>query len=1204
MNSSNNYAGKTVVLTRTLDFNDPNSYESGVVNTNSIYGRQSEFSGTFDGQGYEIRNVNIQRSGSTLVGHTGLFQRTKNATIKNLGVTGSVDFSGATGHTGGLIGASSNNLTIDNCFFEGNIKSRSTNGSVATSSTSGDYVNLNSNHAVGGLVGIVGDSKTSEAQVNITNSHFEGKIEAKYSMSTYIGGIIGRQDYYKSDSTTTISNCFNRGDIDGTVNGGDGASYTYVCAGGIIGLTNNATIRNTYNTGSIKAKTDAGGIAGSYGGNSSTSNALKIINSYNIGYVNGNTYSGGIIGEANQNKVSVENSYYLDNISQSTYGTRSTEATMISRDFYNDLNVDGVWSYRMNDYPVFQNEINANIQYGIQVLIKNTRKTYKIKTSYSGGGNISGAFSDAYEIVKAGSSNQKEIIMTPRDQYMITKITVNGKEIEYNVDENGKYTILPGYFEDINEDITVIVTFSLKNYTLTINKKDQDSLNSLEGARFKIEQIEDREEITNEMGSLTGNSASYSGVTYNLKEIDGKYVSTNQNVHNTDSNSYIPIDLRNTKGKYKLTVNAEISSQSGYDYGYVIVTNSASAPTYNSSSGRMIYISGTQSARTYTRTLTGGSLYYVHMGYHKNASTNYGTDTFTINSVELSLDTSNFYNKELETNVNGQINASVNSNGRYKITETKAPEGYELNAEPIIFDVKDGQDNAITITNKHNAGLIVHHYYKDNTKEGDEQYTTLKVAEDEFQEGDIGQEYTTSPRFDLDSLYLEKDEEGKYVVPENAQGTFGDSLIEVNYYYELKPIELKINHYLDGTETALVDEKNEEYDSTITFNDDGTYQITTEGSYEPNTNEDYLDLLADKYELVRIESSVSPEINVDDTFSFNENSELRYYYKLKEHKITTEVKEHIESRTNSVTNEKEDTLVKGGKISGEDDSPYEVVSHEENSKNEITATPDAGYRITKIILESGNGDDKTTTVIYDEENESDDPAEIKYVKNPNGSISLKGLDNTTGDLFTNVTEDKHIIVEFAPEQAKLVIHHYLEGTGEEFGTEPVRVLTTDGITEHEDEVRYDFVDEPYATKPSDNVNKRYKYVSSSTNTSGKYIDGTTHVYYYYNLDDFAYSIHYFYDGVEKEENMVQGDKVLFGSEITEYPDKPEGYIFNKVEPTDTEDERKTKLTITENEEENVINVYYVSYCEITTEVIEHEEKYSDGTTELVKGGTI
>ena len=691
--------------------------------------------------------------------------------------------------------------------------------------------------------------------------------------------------------------------------------------------------------------------------------------------------------------------------------------------------------------------------------------------------------------------------------------------------------------------------------------------------------------------------------TFYFVNDNGKLISNNQNIDDTTANSYILIDLRDEVGKYNLTVNAEISSSSG-DYGYVTISRENIIPEFNNTSGRFVYITGTKNANDYTTTLDGGYLYYLHMGYYKNYLYSSGTDTFTINSIVISPNHDNLFSGEFTTNESGQIVQSVQV-GTYTITELEAPEGYTLDPTPHIVEVGPGHENTITITNKHKTGLLVHHYFKDNTKEGDERYTEIKVADDEYQEADLGESYITSPRFDLDNLYLEKDDEGRYVVPENAEGVFGDSLIEVNYYYELKPIELRINHYLEGTRTVLAEEQIEEYDSVLTVKDDGTYEITTEGSYEIDSNENYHNLLDDKYELVRIESSVNPELSTEDTLTFNENAELRYYYRLKEHKITTEVKEHIESRTNEVSNEKEDTSVKGGSISGENDDPYEVVSHESDSTNEITAIPDEGYRILKIILESGSGDDKVTSVIYDEENETDDNEyEITFVKNADGSITLKGLDDTSSNLFTNVTDDKHIIVEFAPEMAKLVVHHYIEGTGEEFGTEPVRILMTDGETEHPDDVRYDFVNEPYATKVSDRANKRYKFISASSNTSGNYADETTHVYYYYNLDDFAYSIHYFYDDVEKEENTVYGDKVRFGEEITEYPDKPEGYVFNRVEPADSSDERKTKLTISENEEDNVINVYYVSYCEITTDVIEHEEKYSDGTTELVKGGTI
>ena len=56
--------------------------------------------------------------------------------------------------------------------------------------------------------------------------------------------------------------------------------------------------------------------------------------------------------------------------------------------------------------------------------------------------------------------------------------------------------------------------------------------------------------------------------TYNFIQNENEgYESNNQGKDNTVANSYIPIDLTNCTGKYNLTVNAKISSESA-DYGY------------------------------------------------------------------------------------------------------------------------------------------------------------------------------------------------------------------------------------------------------------------------------------------------------------------------------------------------------------------------------------------------------------------------------------------------------------------------------------------------------------------------------------------------------------------------------------------------------------------------------------------------------------
>ena len=68
--------------------------------------------------------------------------------------------------------------------------------------------------------------------------------------------------------------------------------------------------------------------------------------------------------------------------------------------------------------------------------------------------------------------------------------------------------------------------------------------------------------------------------------------------------------------------------------------------------------------------------------------------------------------------------------------------------------------------------------------------------------------------------------------------------------------------------------------------------------------------------------------------------------------------------------------------------------------------------------------------------------------------------------------------------------------------------------------------------------------------------------------------------------------------ISEYEEKlKEGYALDKVE--------NFPLTIGVDEDENIINVYYVTMLNITTDIIEHNEKYTDGTEQKdVAGGFV
>ena len=356
------------------------------------------------------------------------------------------------------------------------------------------------------------------------------------------------------------------------------------------------------------------------------------------------------------------------------------------------------------------------------------------------------------------------------------------------------------------------------------------------------------------VNSIKVYNATTNTVTYNFIDNNGKYESTNAGEDSTVANSYIPIDLTNYIGKYNLTVNAEVSSESS-DYGYATVTENTTRPSYSSSTGRFIYVSETQSAQDYTTVLQGGKMYYLHLGYYKNANTSSGDDKFTVNSINVSLNDSELYHTTVETNSDGQAITQIPF-GKYSITETKAPEGYILNSTPTIVEFRStaGAIHEFTIENEEKAKLIVHHYIKG---------TKTKLADDETSEGTIGEKYITVPHMDFEKYELEKDSNGAYILPSNAVGTYKTGTTEVTYYYVEKQIPLTVHHYIEGTTNK------------VPLKAGGTADDVTGGgkegeSYTTSAIAD--DKLSNEYELVEAPS------NASGTYSGNEVV-VTYYYK-------------------------------------------------------------------------------------------------------------------------------------------------------------------------------------------------------------------------------------------------------------------------------------------------------------------------------------
>ncbi|MFQ9515224.1 MAG: hypothetical protein ACLRZ9_05285 [Eubacterium sp.] len=140
----------------------------------------------------------------------------------------------------------------------------------------------------------------------ITNCGSEVDIHSDGSNSTCFGGITGYAE------SSTISNCYNAGSIDGKIKN----------AAGIAGQTKTiATIENCYNTGAITTTaTSSPRVAGIVGHGLLTSgNQGKITNCYNAGTITGTSQTGTFMGYIYTGYL-VTNCYYLEGTHDNVVG--------------------------------------------------------------------------------------------------------------------------------------------------------------------------------------------------------------------------------------------------------------------------------------------------------------------------------------------------------------------------------------------------------------------------------------------------------------------------------------------------------------------------------------------------------------------------------------------------------------------------------------------------------------------------------------------------------------------------------------------------------------------------------------------------------------------------------------------------------------------------------------------------------------------
>ncbi len=293
------------------------------------------FSGTFDGQGYTISGLYMNRPTEDFVGLISIM--TTGSIVSNLNLI-DVDITGED-WVGGLVGIK-NDGAINNCMVSGEVSGVQNVGGLIGQSSAGPITSSSSQGNVEGTGGYVGGL--------VGNNH--NQIFDSYSQADVIGsdqangGLVGFNQV-----TGEIRRCYATGSVYST------SSYV----GGFAGL-NYGDIYDSYALGDAETGVNfVGGFVGSMQETGSTT----IENCYSTGTATGGT-SGGFIG--NLPSGTVTNCFWdsdTSGLGASAAGTGLTTAQALSQANYAGWDFGSTWwmgNFRTR--PFLQSEYNTNIR--------------------------------------------------------------------------------------------------------------------------------------------------------------------------------------------------------------------------------------------------------------------------------------------------------------------------------------------------------------------------------------------------------------------------------------------------------------------------------------------------------------------------------------------------------------------------------------------------------------------------------------------------------------------------------------------------------------------------------------------------------------------------------------------------------------------------------------------------------------------------
>jgi PKD repeat protein len=368
------------VLTNDIDMNNYNGDFAPIGNCNWDSGfdacQGDGFSGTLDGNGNTIRNLNINLNERD----TGLFdfvelEDADDTVIENLGIkNASVQGESPTGILIGIVdepnvATGDQKVLISNTYVEGNVTALD-----------------DGSEGIGGLVGYGGEGVS---EIRIENSHAivnaEAVVESGPGGQPKVGTLVG--DLFRGN----ITDSWGDGEVRAIAQSGtDGL----VRAGGLVGDDSGfdvSTIKNSFSIADVVAQGDgagtdfsaAGGVVGSMSGNLETSFAAGNVDATNVG---GN--AGGLVGDENVDPGAgeVTGSYWDTQATGLGVGIGNTSddgasANMVAFNFPDE------WRERPSDYPVPAGVFPASVV-GTNEPIQSGEAVIDLHVAYSGPGSI------------------------------------------------------------------------------------------------------------------------------------------------------------------------------------------------------------------------------------------------------------------------------------------------------------------------------------------------------------------------------------------------------------------------------------------------------------------------------------------------------------------------------------------------------------------------------------------------------------------------------------------------------------------------------------------------------------------------------------------------------------------------------------------------------------------------------------------------